>query len=160
MDADLIKKIKNEKYCLIIKLLLKNEFTNFKSEILSEKQKNEAVYVALKKHFRPEFLNRIDETVMFKSLGEEQIRDIVQVQLQIVIERLKAKKIQMEFSEGVCKALAVKGYDPIYGARPLKRVIQVDLLNPLSKEMISGNFKAGDSIKVDMVKNQILFTKK
>ncbi|MEK6773274.1 MAG: ATP-dependent chaperone ClpB [Bdellovibrionota bacterium] len=127
---------------------------------LSEKQKYEAVYEALKKHFRPEFLNRIDETVMFKSLGEQQIRDIVQVQLQIVIERLKAKKIQMEFSEAVYKALAVKGYDPIYGARPLKRVIQVDLLNPLSKEMISGNFKAGDSIKVDVVKNQILFTKK
>ncbi len=127
---------------------------------LSEKQRHEAVYEALKKHFRPEFLNRVDETVMFKSLGEEQIRDIVQVQLQTVIERLKAKKIQMEFSEAVYKTLAVKGYDPIYGARPLKRVIQVDLLNPLSKEMISGNFKAGDSIKVDVVKNQVAFTKK
>lgn len=126
---------------------------------LSEKEKQDAVQEALKKNFRPEFLNRIDEVVMFKSLGEEQIRGIVHAQLKIVADRLKAKRIQVEFSSAVEQALAHKGYDPIYGARPLKRVIQSDLLNPLSKEMISGNFKSGDTVKVDVVKNQIVFSK-
>ncbi len=126
---------------------------------LSEKQKYETVMESLKKHFRPEFLNRVDETVMFKSLGEEQIRNIVRVQLDIVIERLKAKKIQMQISPAVYQLLATKGYDPIYGARPLKRVIQSELLNPLSKKMISGDFKSGDSVKVDVDKNEISFKK-
>lgn len=115
---------------------------------MTDEQKYQAVMDTLKEHFRPEFLNRIDETVMFKSLGEEQIAGIVKVQLDLVVKRLKAKKINLEFDDQAVHFLAKKGYDPIYGARPLKRVIQTELLNPLSKQIISGQIKAGETIKV------------
>lgn len=118
---------------------------------MSEEAKREAVNAALKERFRPEFLNRIDETVMFNSLGVEQINGIVQVQLEAVAKRLKAKRIQLDFAPEAVEFLAKKGYDPIYGARPLKRVIQTELLNPLSRALISGHVKSGDqiTIKVD-----------
>lgn len=117
---------------------------------MSEEHKREAVLAALKERFRPEFLNRIDEIVMFKSLGVEQINGIVQVQLEAVIKRLKAKRINLSFSEDAVQFLAKRGYDPIYGARPLKRVIQTELLNPLSKALIAGQVKSGDSITVKL----------
>ncbi|WP_415061820.1 ATP-dependent chaperone ClpB [Bdellovibrio sp.] len=115
---------------------------------MTEVQKREAVNDALRERFRPEFLNRIDEVVMFNSLGQSQISGIVKVQLDLVAQRLKAKKIAIDFDPSAIDFLAKKGYDPIYGARPLKRVIQTELLNPLSKEIISGKVKAGDTVKV------------
>ncbi|HEY1079363.1 MAG TPA: AAA family ATPase, partial [Bdellovibrio sp.] len=115
---------------------------------MSENKKRDAVMEALRERFRPEFLNRIDEVVMFNSLGEGQIAGIVKVQLDLVAQRLKAKRISIDFSPEAVAFLAKKGYDPIYGARPLKRVIQTELLNPLSKEIISGKVKAGDVVKV------------
>ena len=122
---------------------------------MSESDKQKAVLGALKDHFRPEFLNRIDETVIFNSLKQEQINDIVRVQLNLVMQRLKAKKISLEIDTASIEWLAKKGFDPVYGARPLKRVIQNDLLNPLSTEIISGAFRAGDTIIV-AVKNGVL----
>lgn len=115
---------------------------------MTDAEKREAVNEALREKFRPEFLNRIDEVVMFNSLGEAQISGIVKVQLDLVAQRLKAKKINIDFDQAAVDFLAKKGYDPIYGARPLKRVIQTELLNPLSKEIISGKVKAGDSVHV------------
>ncbi|NUN07004.1 MAG: ATP-dependent chaperone ClpB [Bdellovibrio sp.] len=115
---------------------------------MSESKKRDAVMEALRERFRPEFLNRIDEVVMFNSLGEGQIAGIVKVQLDLVAQRLKAKRIGIEFSPAAVAFLAKKGYDPVYGARPLKRVIQTELLNPLSKEIISGKVKSGDTVKV------------
>lgn len=115
---------------------------------LSEEQKHKAVMDTLRQSFRPEFLNRIDETVMFNPLGEAQIAGIVRVQLRQVEERLKARRIQVEFTEPLIALIAKKGFDPIYGARPLKRVIQHELLNPLAKEMISGTVKNGDRVKI------------
>jgi len=116
---------------------------------MNEKEKYNAVMEALKAHFRPEFLNRVDETIMYHSLGEEQIGGIVRVQLKLVEERLKAKRIHLEVTEKALSFLAKKGFDPLYGARPLKRVIQTHLLNPLSTDMISGKIKSGDKVKVD-----------
>ncbi len=109
----------------------------------------------LKAHFRPEFLNRVDETIMFHSLGEEQIRGIVKVQIKLVAERLKAKKITLDVSEKAYQFLAEKGFDPLYGARPLKRVIQTHLLNPLSNDIIAGKIKPGDTVNVN-VDRQVL----
>lgn len=126
---------------------------------LSEAEKQRAVNEAMRAHFRPEFLNRIDEIVMYKALGEQQIAGIVKVQLNLVVERLKAKKISVDFSDAAIQLLAKKGYDPIYGARPLKRVIQSDLLNPLSKQIIGGEVKSGDKIQVD-AQDSILEIKK
>jgi ATP-dependent Clp protease ATP-binding subunit ClpB len=122
---------------------------------MSEAEKQGAVLEALRAHFRPEFLNRVDEIVIFNSLGQAQINGIVRVQLEQVFERLKSKKIQLDVDETAISFIAGKGFDPIYGARPLKRVIQTDLLNPLAKEIISGQFKAGDTIKV-RAKNGVL----
>ncbi|MCB0371189.1 MAG: type VI secretion system ATPase TssH, partial [Bdellovibrionales bacterium] len=94
----------------------------------------------------------------FNSLKEEQILGIVRVQLKTVADRLKNKKINLEFTEPAMAHLAKIGYDPIYGARPLKRVIQTEVLNPLAKEMISGKYKSGDHVKVDYKKNNLVFT--
>ncbi|WP_413586546.1 ATP-dependent chaperone ClpB [Bdellovibrio sp. HCB274] len=122
---------------------------------MSDDKKQKAVTEALREHFRPEFLNRIDEVVIYHSLGEDQIAGIVQVQLDLVAQRLKGKKIGISFSKDAVELLARKGYDPIYGARPLKRVIQTELLNPLSKKIISGNVKAGDTVEVKADGNQL-----
>lgn len=116
---------------------------------LSEDQKREAVFEVLRQTFRPEFLNRIDETILFKPLGQAQIAGIVKVQLRVVEERLRARRIQVEFSDQAIALLAQKGFDPIYGARPLKRVIQQELLNPLSKEIIAGQIRNGDRVRVE-----------
>lgn len=124
---------------------------------MKDEQKRVAVNQALRDHFRPEFLNRIDEVVMFNSLGEAQIAGIVKVQLELVVQRLKAKKINVEFDATAVEFLAKKGYDPIYGARPLKRVIQTELLNPLSKELISGKVKSGDTLRVKCVDQHLVF---
>jgi ATP-dependent Clp protease ATP-binding subunit ClpB len=120
---------------------------------MSEKEKQKAVMDALRAHFRPEFLNRVDETIIYNSLGEAQIGGIVKVQLKVVEDRLKAKRVQLDIKDDAVNYLAKKGFDPIYGARPLKRVIQTDLLNPLSKEMISGGIKSGDMVTVSLNKN-------
>lgn len=124
---------------------------------MKDEQKRAAVNQALRDHFRPEFLNRIDEVVMFNSLGESQIAGIVKVQLELVAQRLKAKKIGVEFDASAVEFLAKKGYDPIYGARPLKRAIQTELLNPLSKEIIAGKVKSGDLLKVKCVDQHLIF---
>ncbi len=124
---------------------------------MSEDAKQKAVTEALREHFRPEFLNRIDEVVIYHSLGQDQISGIVQVQLDLVAQRLKGKKIGISFSKEAVDFLARKGYDPIYGARPLKRVIQTELLNPLSKQIISGNVKAGDTVEVKADANHLTF---
>lgn len=115
---------------------------------LSEDKKMKTIQEALRSHFRPEFLNRIDEIVHFKPLGEDQIQGIVKIQLETVKERLRAKKINLEIDKSAIEYLCKKGYDPLFGARPLKRVIQSDVLNTLARELISGHFKAGDSVSV------------
>jgi ATP-dependent Clp protease ATP-binding subunit ClpB len=127
---------------------------------MSAAAKEGAVLEALRSQFKPEFLNRVDEVVIYNSLGEAQIAGIVKVQLQAVEKRLKDKRIQVEFPKGVIDWLAKKGYDPIYGARPLKRVIQTDLLNPLSKSLISGEIKAGDSLVASVNGSTVEFKKK
>jgi ATP-dependent Clp protease ATP-binding subunit ClpB len=126
---------------------------------MSVSDRETAVTEALRSHFRPEFLNRIDETIIYNALGEAQIAGIVKVQLRAVEERLKQKKIAVEFNEQAIDWLATKGYDPIYGARPLKRIIQSELLNPLSKEIISGHFKAGDLVKVSVGSGKLVLGK-
>lgn len=126
---------------------------------LSEDEKRTSVMQTLRQSFRPEFLNRIDETILFKSLGESQIAGIVKVQLKLVEDRLKARRIQIEFSDQAIAHMAKKGYDPIYGARPLKRVIQQDLLNPLSKELISGTIRNGDRLKIGFVGGELKIEK-
>jgi ATP-dependent Clp protease ATP-binding subunit ClpB len=103
----------------------------------------------LKQSFRPEFLNRIDETVIFNRLGRNEISKIVDIQLKRLSARLLDRKITLTVTDGARGLLAERGYDPLFGARPLKRTIQADLENPLAKGIIAGKIKDGDAITVD-----------
>jgi ATP-dependent Clp protease ATP-binding subunit ClpB len=107
----------------------------------------------LKQSFRPEFLNRIDETVIFNSLGKNEIGKIVDIQLTRLAERLAARKITLNLTSAAKELLAERGYDPLFGARPLKRTIQADLENPLAKLVISGKIREGDAVTADKARD-------
>jgi ATP-dependent Clp protease ATP-binding subunit ClpB len=109
-----------------------------------------AVMLQVSAHFRPEFINRIDETVVFHPLTQAEIRVIAQIQLQSLIERLKEKDLSMQISERALDELGAIGFDPVYGARPLKREIQQVIENPIARALLAGEFVAGDQIKIDI----------
>jgi ATP-dependent Clp protease ATP-binding subunit ClpB len=104
---------------------------------------------ALRRTFRPEFLNRIDEIVTFRSLGRDEIQKIVDIQLGDLVKRLAERKLSIELTPEARKALADRGYDPVFGARPLKRTIQRMIENPLAVEVLAGRFAEGDRIVVE-----------
>lgn len=118
-----------------------------------------AVMGEVKTHFRPEFINRIDEVVVFHSLGESNIKAIAGIQLQYLAKRLAAMDMQLEVTDAALGEISNAGFDPVYGARPLKRAIQSELENPLSREILAGNFGPKDTIKVDFKGGKMLFTK-
>ena len=115
---------------------------------------------AVRAHFRPELINRIDEIVIFKPLGVEQIEQIVELQLNSLRERLRDRHMSIELTPSAKEHLALAGYDPVYGARPLKRVIQKEVVQPLAMRILQGEFKDGDTIIVDYVNGQIQFRAK
>jgi ATP-dependent Clp protease ATP-binding subunit ClpB len=110
----------------------------------------EAVWDELGNHFRPEFLNRIDETVVFHSLAAEHIARIAKIQLQVLEQRLAKMDLQLQVSAGALEDLAKVGFDPVFGARPLKRAIQQRIENPLSKLILEGRFPPKSVIPVDV----------
>lgn len=113
---------------------------------------------ALRANFKPEFLNRIDETIIFHNLSLKQIGAIVKIQLQRLGEKLDDMDIDLDLTDDVIRFLTEKGYDPVYGARPLKRAIQKYIENPLSMELLQGNVAAGGRITADVETDQIVFT--
>ena len=113
-------------------------------------QIKQAVMAQVSNHFRPEFINRIDESVVFHPLTQEQIRAIAQIQLQELAERLKEKDIGISFSDAALDMLGELGFDPVYGARPLKREIQQAIENPIAMSILAGEFEAGEQISVDI----------
>jgi ATP-dependent Clp protease ATP-binding subunit ClpB len=116
------------------------EFNTLRSELLD----------LLKASIRPEFLNRVDEIIMFRPLAQEDIRAIVALQLKRVTDLLAGKDIRLEVTDEARGWVAKLGYDPIYGARPLKRVIQRHLVNPLSEKILAGEFGPGDTIEAGL----------
>ena len=114
----------------------------------------------MKKAFRPEFLNRIDETIVFHMLTREDLEKIVDIQLGYLADRLKTRQLEVEFSDSARRQIMDEGYDPAYGARPLKRAIQQRLENRLATELLAGKFSEGDTIKIDSDGNRFLFEKK
>ena len=118
-----------------------------------------AVMGEVKTHFRPEFVNRIDEVVVFHALGESNIKSIAAIQLQYLAKRLAAMDMQLSISDAAIAEIANAGFDPIYGARPLKRAIQSEIENPLSREILAGNFMAKDTIKIDTKSGKLVFSK-
>lgn len=114
---------------------------------------------ALKVVFKPEFLNRIDEVIVFHTLAEEHLRKIVDIQLRYLIERMRERKMDVRITDAAKKLLTDEGYDPTFGARPLKRVIQQRLENPLASELLAGKFTDGDTIKIDAKQHSFTFEK-
>ena len=125
----------------------------------AEKAK-QAVLAELKKRVRPEFLNRIDEIVMFEPLTEDDVRKIVEIQLNNVAKILAGQNIRVEYTDRVVDYLAKKGFDPEYGARPVKRVIQRDILNELSKKLLAGEVHSDSTIVIDVDNGRIVFRNK
>ncbi|MDK2836388.1 MAG: ATP-dependent Clp protease ATP-binding subunit ClpC [Thermosediminibacterales bacterium] len=120
----------------------------------------ESVIEELKRTFRPEFLNRIDEIIVFHALTKEHIKEIVTLMLNTLQERLKDSGITIEVTENAKELLAKEGYDPMYGARPLRRAIQRLVEDKLSEEMLKGNIKSGDTVVIDSEEEKLTFTKK
>ena len=118
-----------------------------------------AVMGEVKSHFRPEFVNRIDEIVVFHALDEKNIQGIAKIQLRLLERRLAKLEIELEVTDAALAELARAGFDPVYGARPLKRAIQQQLENPLSREILEGRFGPKDLIKVDWKKSAMIFAK-
>jgi ATP-dependent Clp protease ATP-binding subunit ClpB len=116
-----------------------------------------AVMAEVRGHFRPEFINRIDEIVVFHALDERNIGQIARIQLHGLEQRLEKMEMRLDVSEAALQKIAEAGFDPVYGARPLKRAIQQQIENPLSKEILSGRFGPKDTIHVDVRGNQLVF---
>ncbi|MDR3429264.1 ATP-dependent chaperone ClpB [Silvimonas sp.] len=119
-----------------------------------------AVMAEVKLHFRPEFVNRIDEVVVFHALDQLQIRNIARVQLDRLQQRLAQMEMGLVVSDAALDMIADAGFDPVYGARPLKRAIQTDIENPLAKKLLSGEFGAKDTIAVDIDNGSMVFSKR
>ncbi|MDD1623946.1 MAG: AAA family ATPase, partial [Methylococcaceae bacterium] len=140
--------------------------SNLGSDIIQELA-GEALYPVMKaavmekvsQNFRPEFINRIDEAVVFHPLGREQIRAISGIQIELLRKRLLEREIGFEITDEAMDLLGEAGFDPVYGARPMKRAIQQQLENPLAQEILAGNFAAGDTIKVDVDNEGLRFLK-
>jgi ATP-dependent Clp protease ATP-binding subunit ClpA len=123
-------------------------------------QLEELVMAELKRHFRPEFLNRVDDVIIFQSLDESEIELIVDIQLEKLKQRLAQQNLTLDVDAAAKKLLAREGYDPQFGARPLKRAVQEHILNPLSMRLLEGEFKPGDKIKVSANDGELVFTKR
>ncbi|MGD9141354.1 MAG: AAA family ATPase, partial [bacterium] len=108
------------------------------------------VIEALRSHFRPEFLNRVDETILFNSLGLEEIKKIVDLQVERLRKRLTEKHIEISLTDAAKEYIAREGFDPAYGARPLRRAIERDIQNPLALRLLEGEFPEGSRVKVDL----------
>jgi ATP-dependent Clp protease ATP-binding subunit ClpB len=117
------------------------------------------VMEALQKHFLPEFLNRVDEVIVFHPLGREEIREIVDLQLKRLDGMLEKNGYHLEVTDAAKLLLASEGYDPAYGARPLKRVIQQRIQNALANELLAGNFLPGETILIDAARDGFVFSK-
>ena len=139
--------------------------SNLGSQMIQEMSGSEyqaikqAVMGEVKIHFRPEFINRIDEVVVFHALDEKHIKSIAKIQLHYLETRLAKLEMKLQVSEAALAALSQAGFDPVYGARPLKRAIQAQIENPLAKEILEGKFVAKDTIKIDYSDDKINFSK-
>ncbi|MFA5355533.1 MAG: AAA family ATPase [Candidatus Paceibacterota bacterium] len=125
-----------------------------------EKRLKDKVMESLREHFRPEFLNRVDEIIIFDYLKKEEIRKIVDLELDKVAERLAAKRISIQLSQTAKDFLAEKGFDPNLGARPLKRIIQKMVLDPLAIQIVTGKISEGEDVSLDVSKGKIVFISK
>jgi len=137
--------------------IIQEYFLDSKTSGTDQLDMEQKVEAELKAHFRPEFLNRIDDTIVFHSLDEEQLAVIIDIQLRAVTKRLEAQQLTLEVSNEARQYLVREGYDPQFGARPLKRTIQEQLLNPLATRLLDGEFKPGDHIHACLANGELTF---
>jgi ATP-dependent Clp protease ATP-binding subunit ClpB len=135
--------------------------SNIGSQYITDESSTEGrsrlVMDALRQHFRPEFLNRVDEIIIFDRLNQEDLKKIVEIQLRRLTKRLEQQKITLDLTDAAKAFIAREGYDPVYGARPLKRAIQKDILDPLSLDILEGKFGEGQTIRVDADTDRLTF---
>jgi ATP-dependent Clp protease ATP-binding subunit ClpB len=138
--------------------------SNIGSQYITEEESKEArrrlVTDALRAHFRPEFLNRVDEIIIFDRLSEDDLKKIVEIQLGRLAKRLEQQKITLKLSDSAKELLAREGYDPVYGARPLRRTIQREILDPLSIDILEGKVREGQTVQVDAKNGALVFREK
>jgi ATP-dependent Clp protease ATP-binding subunit ClpB len=140
-------------------ILTSNIGSQYIIDTSDREERNRRVLEALRAHFRPEFLNRIDDIIIFDRLSEEELTSIVEIQLQKVAKRLQQQDITLTLTDAAKRFVAHEGFDPVYGARPLKRAIQRFILDPLSFEILEGRFSPGDTIVADLEKDRVTFRK-
>jgi len=140
--------------------IIQEYFMDGHTDKASHQAMEDKVMAELKKHFRPEFLNRVDDVIIFQSLDESEIARIVEIQLGRLEQRLAQQNLTLDVDAAAKKLLASEGYDPQFGARPLKRAIQEHLLDPLATKLLAGEFKPGDKIKVTAKDDELVFAKK
>ena len=130
-------------------IMTSNVGSQYITEEESKKARSRLVMDALRAHFRPEFLNRVDEIIIFDRLTEDDLKKIVEIQLRRLTKRLEQQKITLELSDSAKELIAREGYDPVYGARPLRRTIQKEILNPLSIDILDGKVREGQTVHVN-----------
>src|SRR5450432_519180 len=138
-------------------IMTSNIGSQFITEETSSEERERRVLEALRGHFRPEFLNRVDEIIIFDRLTDEDLKKIIEIQLRRLTTRLEKQKIMLELTDAAKARIAREGYDPVYGARPLKRAIQKEILDPLSLQILAGEFHEDQTIRVDAEDNRLVF---
>jgi ATP-dependent Clp protease ATP-binding subunit ClpA len=140
--------------------IISEYFMEGKTSASAQRDMEDKVKAELKRHFRPEFLNRVDDVIIFQSLDEAELAKIVDIQLGRLEQRLAQQNLTLDVDKAAKAMIAKEGYDPQFGARPLKRAVQEQLLNPLSMKLLEGEFKPGDRIKVTTKGDELVFQKK
>jgi ATP-dependent Clp protease ATP-binding subunit ClpB len=140
-------------------IMTSNLGSQFIVDLTDRKEMERRVTAALQQAFKPEFLNRIDEVVIFNPLGREEIKHIVEIQLRRLERLLADRKISIEVTDTAKALLAERGYDPVYGARPLKRTIQRMIQDPLALKILNGEFGEGDRVTIDAQGGELVFRK-
>jgi ATP-dependent Clp protease ATP-binding subunit ClpB len=130
-----------------------------RSHAKDQAELEQLVRAELRGHFRPEFLNRLDDIIIFHSLGEKELSRIVDIQLQRLETRLAKQQLQLQLDDAARRFLGKEGFDPQFGARPLKRAIQEHLLDPLAMKLLDGEFKPGDHVRVSAKGDALAFSK-
>jgi ATP-dependent Clp protease ATP-binding subunit ClpB len=121
--------------------------------VLTEQQRKDAVLSTVQRHFKPEFLNRLDDLVVFHALATEELTQIVDIQVSRLAQRLAQRRLSLQVSPAARDWLALNGFDPVYGARPLRRLVQSAIGDQLAKELLSGEIRDGDTVVVDVVED-------
>ncbi|HZR04599.1 MAG TPA: ATP-dependent chaperone ClpB [Candidatus Udaeobacter sp.] len=141
-------------------IMTSNIGSQYITEEESKENRSRLVTDALRAHFRPEFLNRVDEIIIFDRLSEDDLKEIVEIQLGRLSKRLEEQKITLKLSDSAKELLAREGYDPVYGARPLRRTIQKEILDPLSIDILEGKVREGQTVQVDAKNGALEFREK